>query len=221
MLLTDEKAITQNIKTALMECLPKKTIAEDLVTIYIACHGSPGSTAALDNLYLLTHGTDFEHIETTAFPLWDIATALQRYIKSERVIIFADTCHSGGIGADLLASARNSEKFRSVIIKKMNSRIETLTKKTDFSEKQQRAVTVFTATQSDEPSREGSKWGNGHGVFTCFLLKGLSGNADADRDRHITIAELTEYVSEAVRRATGNAQTPAVYGQIDTHLVLN
>lgn len=219
-LLTNAEATTQNIKNALMEWLQHKAIAEDLVTIYIASHGSPGSSAALNNLYLLTYDTDFDHIDTTAFPMWDISTALQRYIKAERVVIFADTCHSGGIGADFKVAMRDNENFRSIVIQQMNSQLETLTENT-ISAHKSRAVTVFTSTQSDQLSREGLKWGGGHGVYTYFLLKGLEGDADSNSDRNVTVAELTEYVSECVRRDTGNAQTPVVYGTIAKNLVLN
>ncbi|WP_447977727.1 hypothetical protein [Candidatus Nitrospira bockiana] len=40
-----------------------------------------------------------------------------------------------------------------------------------------------------------------HGLFTYFLLKGLGGAADHDRDRVVAIGELCDYVRENVRRA--------------------
>ena len=33
----------------------------------------------------------------TGFPMWDVKTALRRQISAERVIVFADACHSAGI----------------------------------------------------------------------------------------------------------------------------
>ena len=57
--------------------------------------------------------------------------------------------------------------------------------------------------------------GGGYGVFTYFLLQGLNGQADFPRDGRITLGKLTQYVSEQVRRATRNAQTPIVSGRYD------
>jgi len=67
-------------------------------------------------------------------------------------------------------------------------------------------------------SQEGERWGGGHGVFTYFLLHGLHGKADSNRDGRVTVGELTPYVSEQVRRATGSSQCPRMAGSFDPAL---
>jgi hypothetical protein len=55
-----------------------------------------------------------------------------------------------------------------------------------------------------------------HGLFTYFFLKGLQGEADANRDRGVTVAEIDRYVGENVpywaRRLNNREQTPQVRG---------
>jgi len=63
-------------------------------------------------------------------------------------------------------------------------------------------------------------WGGGHGVFTYFLLKGLRGEADYNKDTSVTLGELTSYLSQEVRRATKNAQSPTVAGRYDPALTI-
>ncbi len=79
-LLIDRDATGKNIKDALFAWL-KLAIEEDMVTIYFAGHGSPESPDAPDNLFLLPYDTQYDNIAVTGFPIWDIETALKRFIK--------------------------------------------------------------------------------------------------------------------------------------------
>jgi len=55
-----------------------------------------------------------------------------------------------------------------------------------------------------------------HGLFTYYFLKGLQGEANADRDRTLTLAEMQTYLSQEVpymaRRIRNREQNPEVYG---------
>ena len=81
-------------------------------------------------------------------------------------------------------------------------------------------VCVITASDEKQYSQESQKWGGGHGVFTYFLLKGLNGEADYNNSNSVTLGELTSYVSQEVRRATKNAQSPLVAGRYDPALII-
>jgi hypothetical protein len=96
-LLLDEKATGGNTKDALFNWLGQ-ALEEDIVTIYFACHGSPQSPDRPDNLFLLPYDANYSNVATTGFPMWDIETALKRFIKAKRVVVIADACHSGGVG---------------------------------------------------------------------------------------------------------------------------
>lgn len=96
-LLLNRDATGKNIKNALFVWL-KQAIEEDLVTIYFAGHGSPESPDSQNNLFLFPYDTQYDNIAATGFPMWDIETALKRFIKAKKVIVIADACHSGGVG---------------------------------------------------------------------------------------------------------------------------
>ncbi len=53
-----------------------------------------------------------------------------------------------------------------------------------------------------------------HGLFTYYFLKGLQGEADANKDKTVTVVELEQYLSETVpykvRRLTGRSQHPVI-----------
>ncbi len=55
-----------------------------------------------------------------------------------------------------------------------------------------------------------------HSMFTYWWLKGLSGAADADRNRQVTVGEMKAFLQEEVpyqaRRSTGQQQTPVIHG---------
>ncbi len=59
-----------------------------------------------------------------------------------------------------------------------------------------------------------------HGVFTYFLLEGLRGKADKDRDGIITVDEVYRYVSREVPRATRQEQHPVKKGIVEGQLIL-
>ena len=60
-----------------------------------------------------------------------------------------------------------------------------------------------------------------HGLFSYFLMKGLEGNADSNKDDKITSNELYTYVRSNVTREAfrlGREQTPQLQG--DKNMVL-
>ena len=70
-------------------------------------------------------------------------------------------------------------------------------------------------------SQESQKFGGGHGMFTYYLLKMLQGEADYSKDNSVSLWGIIPYLSEQVRRATRNAQTPTVAGRFDPALSIH
>ena len=206
-LLLDKDSTTNEIKDALFVWL-KQALEEDIVTLYFAGHGSPESPDSPNNLFLLTYDTKFDYIAATGFPMWDIETALKRFIRAKKVIVIADACHSGGIGDEFNVARRAA---RGIGVNPISSGLQTLTQIGD-------GIAVISASDNKQFSQEGKQWGGGHGVFTYFLLKGLAGDADYSKDNRVTLGELIPYVSEQVRRATNNAQSPNISGKFDPAL---
>lgn len=208
-LLVNEQATGRNIKEALFVWL-KQAIEEDMVVIFFAGHGSPESPDSPDNLFLLPYDTDYKSIAATAFPMWDIETALKRFIKAKKVVVIADACHAGGVG-EVFDIARRDK--RGIQVNRIGSKLQHLS---TFGE----GIAVISASDDKQFSQEGKQWGGGHGVFSYFLLKGLKGEADYTKDNQVTLGELIPYLSEHVRRATSNAQSPTVAGKFDPALTI-
>lgn len=112
--------------------------------------------------------------------------------KSKNKMMFLDACHSGGLRQG----------------KKQSSHIVSSAKKAN--------VMLFLSSRTDEVSIENSTMKNGY--FTTFLAKGISGNADANRDRIITAKELFDFVSKRVSNISHNTQHPVMWGNFDDNL---
>lgn len=60
----------------------------------------------------------------------------------------------------------------------------------------------------------------GHGVFMHFLIEGLHGAADADRDGHVSLGELSQFAGletkRYVARQFNGVQTPKLLGDLST-----
>ncbi|MGD2270267.1 MAG: caspase family protein [Desulfobacterales bacterium] len=208
-LLVDQSATAKNIKEALFVWL-KQALEEDAVLIYFAGHGSPESPDSAQNLFLLPYDTRYGNIATTGFPMWDIETALKRFIKAKKVVVLADACHAAGVGQAFDIARRSG---RGLKVNPISAGIQNLSKVGD-------GVCVISASAENQLSQESRKWGGGHGVFTYFLLQGLEGTADYNQDNRVTLGEIIPYLSEQVRRETRNSQSPTVSGKFDPMLCI-
>jgi hypothetical protein len=203
-LLIDAEATGANIRKALFEWLTQ-AIEEDTVIIYFAGHGSPQSPDQPENLFLLPYDTLYDSVPSSGFPMWDIETALRRFIKAKNVIVITDACHAGGVGQSFDVARRAG---RGMAVVPVSSTLQALSKVGD-------GICILSASDDSQFSQEGAQWGGGHGVFTFHLLEGLKGKADYNTDNRVTLGELIPYLSEEIRRETKNAQSPTVAGRFD------
>ena len=199
--LADEEATGAAMREALFVFL-QQADWDDLVVIYYAGHGAPDPMRP-DNLYLLPTDSDLDALAATGFPMWDVKTALRRQIAAERVLVIADACHSAGTAdGDVVGGSDDN------VIAGGFSQLFTPSRRL-----------MMTAADTNEFSLEDSRWG-GHGVFTHFLLEGLSGHGDANSDGIVTFTELFDYVAGNVRTATGGRQNPQRSGLGDIPLAV-
>ena len=130
----------------------------------------------------------------------EIDLSLQENLLAEKVVLIADTCHSASIGN--AAGRRDAGNDAGAI----NAYLEQVSQAKG-------GVALLTSAESNETAREGRQWGDGHGVFTHFLLRGLQGEADGygrPKDGVVSVGELFDYVRDSVKRATDDQQHPAI-----------
>lgn len=203
--LKNENATQKNIKEAITTFL-KKTTGDDLVIIFIAGHGvddldRPG------NFYLLTHDTEIDKLASTAYNMDYMNSDMKRYISAEKLILLADTCHSGAININNLQLRPRgvSNNFNTAISAISHSK---------------NGWAMITASRAGEVALEFETSEKGHGVFTYYLLDGLYGKADITGNYNgiITITEAFDYVEGRVKYATRNLQHPVISGDFDYNL---
>jgi hypothetical protein len=202
-LLLNQQATRENILKE-MEWITNHAFKNDLVIIYMALHG----IVEQGELYFMAHNSDPHNLLASGVKKSDLENLLQRRMKSNKIVWFADACHSGSIGQDpLIALRANRAGSTNRLLREIA--------------KARNGLALFMSAMGMEFSQESSKWGGGHGVFTYYLLKGLRGGADRNEDRYVSILELYDYVSKQVNEATAGKQNPVLYGQYDQGLKLS
>jgi uncharacterized caspase-like protein len=192
----DDVAIYRAFKT----WLPSRVRSSTDVYVYYSGHGLP--TADGQGLYLLPQRADRDIIDKKAITQAEINAAIQS-AKPRSVTVFLDSCYSGQSrsGDSLIASARP------VALK---------TEKQLFPDN----FTVITASQADQISSSSPDLK--HGIFSYYLMRGMEGDADANRDGRITAGEMQAYMAENVSRQAGmqnRVQQPQLIGDVNRVLV--
>jgi len=198
-LLVDSDADEVGIYRAFKTWLPSRVRASTDVYVYYSGHRLP--TADGQGLYVLPQRADRDFIDKTAITQAEINAAIQS-TKPRSVTIFLDACYSGQArsGETLVANARP---------------ISLRTENQLFPD----GFTVMTASQNDQISSSSPDLQ--HGIFSYYLMKGMEGDADANRDGRITLGEMQAYLAENVARQAGmmnRRQEPQLIG--DTSRVL-
>ena len=208
---TERKPTYRNLKWALGTFLARSAKKDDTVLIFFAGHGAPEVDqrgVERDGLakYLVPSDAEPDDLYSTAFPMDELQTIFGR-IEAERVVVFLDACYSGGAGGRTFTS----KKTRAVNLDDL------------FLERLTRAKgrAIVTASRPAEVSLELAEFG--HGLFTYYLLRGLQGAADLNRDGIVSLQELYEYVEQQVSqkaRSVGGNQHPVMKGELEGVLPL-
>src|SRR5262249_49500098 len=98
LLLSNEQATTAGIPQALRRFTARAS-ANDLVLIFFAGHWAPDPFAP-QNLYVITYDTVSTEMAQTAVAMSDLRRYIDQSVKSKRVILFFDACHSAGLSTE-------------------------------------------------------------------------------------------------------------------------
>ena len=203
---TERKPTLKNIKWALGTFLARSAQKDDTVVIFFAGHGAPEvdqQGVERDGLakYLIPSDADPDDLYSSALPMDELQTIFGR-IEADRVIVFLDACYSGAAGGRTFAS----KSVRALNVDDLF--LERLTRS--------KGRAIITASRPAEVSLEMAEFG--HGLFTYYLLQGLNGAADLNRDGIVSLQELYEYVEQQVTqksRSVGGNQHPVMKGELE------
>ena len=140
---------------------------EDIAIIYLAGHGCVHPKMK-DEFYFLPYDMDKRNLFGTALLMND--PHLYRGIRSERLLLLADSCRSGGFLEGLGGSEAKQASASFSVFGDLQGRFG------------------ISASAPDEIAMETPIFGNG--LFTFFILKGLRGAAEANGDGVITVQAL-------------------------------
>jgi hypothetical protein len=208
---TERKPTLRNIKWALGTFLARSAHKDDLVMIYFAGHGASevdqrGIERDGLSKYLVPVDADPDDLYSTALPMDEMQNVLAR-IEAERITVFLDACYSGAAGGRTFAST----KTRTVNVDDIF--LDRLTRS--------KGRAIVTASRPSELSIELAELG--HGIFTYYLVRGLQGYADNNRDGIVSLQELYEYLAQEVSRKSrqvGGNQHPMLKGELEGVLPL-
>ena len=193
LLLVNQEATAAAIRKGMEEFLPSRGGSNDTVIFFIGAHAGVGARDPA-NPYILAYDSTPENLPDTAIRMQEVRDLLDYSLPDAgNVLIFIDVCRAGRIGTFKNRLSHVSEFW---------------------GRYQSQEAFGILASDSNEEAWESSAYGNGHGAFSYFLLRGLNGDADRNQDGTIAANELYFYVSDMVREGTRERQHPRLTGDM-------
>ena len=186
--LINRDATEKKMKFNFDDVIPKANQKDDLLFLFYAGHGFTYPHGA--DTYWLTYDTvvgneSGNRIRSTAFSNLTLATKIAD-LEANTILFFVDACFSSGM-VNRPAAIRGLENY--------------LGAGKDFL--------IITSSQADQESIESPQLK--HGVFSHFLIEGLSGKADTNSDGLVSVDELWTYLKSNVSQYAmqmGTEQNP-------------
>ena len=200
-LLVNETANFVEIKKTIKRWLQNEIKSgETDVYLFFAGHGLVSDNQK--DLYLLPYDGEPTLLDDTSIKRSELFSIISES-NPKSVTAFFDTCYSGLTRENkmLIASARPLK----IVAEENTIPIN---------------INLITAAANNEIANglEAAE----HGMFSYYLMEGLSGNADSDNDKNITLGELYSYLSDKVKDKSsklGRQQNPQLSGDKDKVLV--
>lgn len=190
--LIDDGATKSDLEAYLEDWLPRRVGPESTVFVYYAGHGAPDPAGKESYLVPYEGHPDFP---SKLFALSRVYAALAK-LPARNVVVMLDSCFSGAKGRGV------AQEGARPLVAAMEAAV---------LDPKLTVLAGATGSQitSDLDAVE-------HGLFTYYLLKGLRGGADADRDGVVRLGELypfvREHVSTRASRELNRDQTPVLLG---------
>lgn len=182
-----QQATRAKIAQSVNTWLPGRVTPASTVFFYYSGHGAPDPKTS--QAYLVPMDGDPEDLDSTSYPIKLLYEKLGK-LKARQVIVALDSCFSGAGGRSVLAKGTRP-----------------LVGRIDMGGLPDNVVAL---TASDKSQISGTLEDQGHGAFTYYMLKGLSGEAK-NGDGHVTLQSLYKYLTPKVQDAArmhNRDQTP-------------
>lgn len=189
-LLVGKQATLLNVKVALGEWLKKRAGQKDAVFVFISTHGD----LRKGKYFLVMHDSDSENLKYSGLSR-DFLNSELKKMKVRQQVLVLDACFSrpSVLGYQEKLAIKPRPRFLYGMAFQGEERA------------------VFTSSDGNETSLESKSLNNG--LYTHYLLEGLRGKADKNKDNCITAQEVQSYVREKVSREAqrlGKTQTPSL-----------
>ena len=159
------------------------------IFVFFAGHGLSSDDG--QDIFLLPHDGSPRLLSRTALKRSELFDTLAS-VSPKSVTIFLDTCYSGTTrGPEMLIATRP------ISLKVAEKSIPD-----NFT-----LISAASGSETAKPLNEAE-----HGLFSYFLMKGMEGPADVNRDGNITVGELYAFTKKQVSKESAGQQTPQLSG---------
>lgn len=187
--LINEEATRERILSSLGDTwLPRVALSDDLVVVFISSHGSPSSSDIAGLNYLVSYNTNPKQLYATGIPIQELCRVIRERVRSKRVVLLLDACHSGAA----------------------NPAAKGLVRQSNFSAEEIAQGTGQLVICSSEPGQiswESQTYSNS--VFTRQLIESLK-QTHSSTGIIGTFNHLRRSVEAEVARDRGENQTPVM-----------
>ncbi|HPQ35754.1 MAG TPA: caspase family protein [Tenuifilaceae bacterium] len=178
---------------------------ETEVFVYYSGHGVPDKDGK--NIFLFPSDGKISRLDNQGYNIEKLYENLKR-LEAKHVTVILDACFSGSSRSTESVSTENLIGQKGVKVRPKYSWVG------------DPMFTVISSSTGEETSLGFDE--SETGLFTYYLAAGLSGEADSNKDKVITLGELKEYVIRNVKETStkiSGLQTPMFYGDDNKELV--
>jgi formylglycine-generating enzyme required for sulfatase activity len=192
--LLNQQATERGIKTELRTKLRQRAGKDDRVVIYYAGHGQDDKVEGTKTMgYILPVDGELDNVPGSGISMV-LVKELADGLAAKQVLFLMDACYGGVAGQQTRALPKMTEAYLKQITREKGRQL-------------------ITAGGADQEALEASD--AGHGLFTYYLLRGLTeGHADLNDDGIVPTSELYAYLDSKVftdAQMKGHTQRPELW----------
>ena len=177
-MLLNDRVTKADLEARFEKWLPKQ-VGENKdaeVFVYYGGHGAPDPNT--NQAFMVPYNGDPAYLETSAYPLARLYETLAK-LPAKNITVVMDSCFSGAGGRSVIQKGA-----RPMLIKIENPLMAS------------QNMVVLSAAAGNQISNAMPE--KRHGLFTYYFLKGLQGEADANKDGGVDVEELYAYMKPKV-----------------------